>query len=177
MEVIFLFGGGIGLGFILILLIAISSPARPPLDLRRATNNDPLIELDSEQLGRLVAALLDKMGLEIERSQGGKNEILEIYAVNPTPVTGGSFLIHCIPAPTETGKLDGPSVCTFIRAVRSAYVSKGLLFTTGEFGPDARLEAEGAPVELFDRKRIHQMVEKHFEGQEKQSLLDGRAPA
>lgn len=177
MEVIFLFGGGIFLGFLLILLIAISSPARPPMDLRRATNNDPLVELDSEQLGRLVAVLLDKMGLEIERSQGGKNEIMEIYAVNPTPVTGGAFLIHCIPAPAETGKLDGPSVGTFIRAVRSAYVSKGLLFTTGEFAADARLEAEGAPIELFDRQRIHQMVEKHFEGDERKKLLEGQAPA
>jgi hypothetical protein len=169
-EVLVLFFGAILLGFGLIFAIAVSSPPRAPLDFRKEAQQDPLSGLDAEQLGRLVTALLDKMGLEIERSQGGKNEVVEIFATNPAPVTGGSILIHCITAPEDTGRLDGPSVGKFIRAVRSAYVSKGLLFTTGEFAPDARLEAEGAPVELFDRKRIHQMVAQHFEGQDPRSI-------
>ncbi len=162
MAVLVLFGGAIFAGFGLILLIAISSPRPQPVDLKRESNNSPLIDLDSEQLGKIVAELLDKMGLEIDRLQGGKNEVIEIYAVNPEPVTGGKILVHCITAPTETGKLDAPAVGKFIRATRSAYVTKGLLFTTGTFTPDGRLEAEDAPVELFDRDRIQTMVDDYF---------------
>src|SRR5262249_21871902 len=110
MEVILLFLGSIGLGFGLIFLIAVTSPKPQPIDLRKESNNSPLVELDAEQLGKLVGAFLDKMGLEIERIQGGKNELLEIRALNPTPVTGGTFLIHCITAPATTGKLDGQAV-------------------------------------------------------------------
>jgi hypothetical protein len=162
MSVIFLFLGAIGFGFLLIFLIAVTAPKPQPIDLRKESNNSPLVELDSEQLGKLVGAILDKMGIEIERIQGGKNEILEIRAINPTPVTGGTFLVHCITAPPATGKLDGPMVGKFIRAMRSAYVSKGLLFTTGTFTPDGRLAAEDAPVELFDREAIKKLVDQYF---------------
>src|SRR5262245_53624823 len=162
MSVIVLFLGAIFLGFGLIFLIAVTAPKPQAIDLRKESNNSPLVELDAEELGKLVIALLDKMGLEIERTQGGKNEVFEIRALNPTPVTGGTFLVHCMPAPETTGKLDGPAVGAFIRATRSAYVSKGLLFTAGTFTPDGRLAAEDAPVELFDRYAIMKLVEKHF---------------
>ena len=162
MEVIFLFLGSIGLGFILILLIAATAPRPAPVDLRAESGNSPLVELDAEQLGKVVSAILEKMGLEIERWQGGPNEILEIRAINPTPVTGGSLLVHCIAAPKETGKIDGPMVGRFIRAMRSAYVGKGLLFTTGTSTPDGRLAAEDAPVELFDRDQIKKMIDQYL---------------
>lgn len=162
MSVIGLFLIAIVLGFGLIFLIAVTAPKPEPIDLRKESNNSPLVELDAEQLGKLAAALLDKMGIEIERTQGGKNELFEMRALNPTPVTGGTFLVHCIPAPPATGKLDGPAVGAFIRATRSAYVSKGLLFTSGTFTPDGRLTAEDAPVELFDRYAIMKLVDQHF---------------
>jgi hypothetical protein len=162
MSVVFLFLGAIGGGFLLILLIAIGSPRPAPIDMRVESGNSPLVELDSEQLGKLVTALLDKMGLEIERIQGGAGEILEIRAVNPTPITGGTILVHCIIPPAETGRLDGPLVSTFIRAMRTAYVSKGLLFTTGKFTADGRLAADDAPVELFDRDQILKLIGQYF---------------
>lgn len=163
MAVLLLFFGAIGAGLLLIFLIAVTAPRPPPVDLKRESNDSPLITLDSEQLGKVVAELLDKMGLEIDRLQGGKNEVIEIYAENPEPVTGGKILVHCIVAPPETGKLDAPAVGAFIRATRSAYVSKGLLFTTGTFTPDCRLEADDAPVELFDRDRLMKMINQYFD--------------
>jgi hypothetical protein len=169
MSVLLLFFGGIGLGFLLIFLIAVTSPKPAPVDLRAESNNSPLVELDAEELGKLVTAILEKMGLEIERITGGANEIIEIRALNPTPITGGTFFVHCLPAPAETGKIDGPMVGRFIRAMRSAYVSKGLLFTTGTYTPDGRLAAEDAPVELFDRDQILKLVDQYF-GDEGDSL-------
>ncbi|MCK6549546.1 restriction endonuclease [Myxococcota bacterium] len=168
MSVLILFFGGIGLGFLLILLIAVTSPKPAPVDLRAESNNSPLVELDAEELGKLVVAILEKMGLEIERITGGANEIIEIRALNPTPITGGTFFVHCLPAP-PTGRIDGPMVGRFIRAMRSAYVSKGLLFTTGTFTPDGRLAADDAPVELFDRDQILKLVDQYF-GDEGESL-------
>ncbi len=162
MAVIFLFLGAIGLGFVLILLIAITAPRPPPVDLKKESGGSELVELDAEQLASLIASILDKMGLEIDRMQGGKNEIIEIYAVNPTPVTGGKVLVHCLTAPTLTGKVNGQMIGTFIRAVRSAYVSKGLLFTTGTFTPDAHLEAQDAPIEIFDRDQIQKMLDQYL---------------
>ena len=162
MAVLFLFFGAIGLGFLLIVLIAITAPKPQPVDLKKESGGSELVDLDAEQLGNLIASILDKMGLEIERIQGGKNEILEILAVNPTPVTGGKVLVHCITAPTLTGKVNGQMIGTFIRAVRSAYVSKGLLFTTGTFTPDAHLEAQDAPIEIFDRDQLQKMIEQYL---------------
>jgi restriction system protein len=161
-AVVFLFLGAIGFGFVLILLIAITAPRPAPVDLKKESGGSELVELDAEQLGNLVASILDKMGLEIERMQGGKNEILEIFAINPTPVTGGKVLVHCIAAPPMTGKVNGQMIGTFIRAVRSAYVSKGLLFTTGTFTPDAHLEAQDAPIEIFDRDAVRKMLDQYL---------------
>jgi len=161
-AVIFLFLGAIGLGFLLILLIAISAPRPPPVDLKKESGGSELVDLDADQLGNLVASILDKMGLEIDRIQGGKNEILEIFAINPTPVTGGKVLVHCVTAPKMTGKVNGQMIGTFIRAVRTAYVSKGLLFTTGTFTPDAHLEAQDAPVEIFDRDQLQKMIDQYL---------------
>lgn len=177
MDVLFVFLGAIVFGFGLIFLIAVTSPKPQAIDLRKESNNSPLVELDAEELAKLVAALLDKMGLEIERTQGGKNEVFEIRALNPTPVTGGTFLVHCMPAPPATGKLDGPAVGAFIRATRSAYVSKGLLFTAGTFTPDGRLTAEDAPVELFDRYAIMKLIDQHFGRDEALPELMATLPA
>ena len=46
--------------------------------------------------------------------------------------------------------------------MRSAYVSKGLLFTTGDVPPDARLEGEDAPIEVFDRTQLRDLIEQHL---------------
>jgi len=162
MGVIFLLGGAVMFGFFLIFLIGATAPKPQPIDLKQASGGSRLVELDAVQLGKVVAVLLDKMGLELDSAKGGKGGILEIIAINPTPVTGGKILVHCIPAPPETGRVDGPAVLKFIRAVRSAYVSKGLMFTTGEITPDGRLDAEDAPVELFDRDQLAVLIDEHL---------------
>jgi restriction endonuclease Mrr len=164
-AVLFLLFGSVGLGFALIFLIGLTAPKKPKLDLIAASGGSPLVELDAEQLGKVVALLLAKMGLELDRASGGPgSDLLEIVAKNPAPVTGGTVLIHCIPAPSTTGTVDGPMVGKFIRAVRTAYVSKGLLFTTGTFTSEARLEAEDTPIELFDRDQLSQMIDQHLGG-------------
>jgi hypothetical protein len=162
MDVIFLFLGAIGFGFLLIVLIAITSPRPQRIDYRKEASLSALAHLSSEDLGKVVAAILDKMGLEMDRWTGGPNEVLEIRAINPEPIVGGALLIHCITPKEDTGEVDGPMVGRFLRAVRSAYVSKGLLFTTGLFTPDARLAAEDAPIELFDRDQIGKLLQRYF---------------
>jgi hypothetical protein len=164
-AVIFLLLGSVGLGFGLIFLIGLTAPQKPPIDLKASAQGSPLVELDAEQLGKIVTLILHKMGLELDRYSGGPgSDVLEIVAKNPTPITGGTVLVHCIPAPRDTGKVDGLMVGKFLRAVRTAYVSKGLLFTTGNFTPDARLEAEDAPIELFDREQLNTLIEQHLGG-------------
>lgn len=170
MSVLFLFGGAIFFGFLLILLIAVGSPPAPTLTPADKTSGEPLLDLDAEQLSQVVAAILDKMGLEIERMQGGANEVIEIFANNPTPVTGGKFLIHIVPVPEDTGRIDGVRTGAFIRAMRSAYVSKGLLFTAATFSPDAYLEAEDTPAELFDRYKITKLLDDYYGDSEEHPL-------
>jgi len=165
MSVLLLLFAAVALGFILIVLIAVFAPRNAPASsVEEDDDPSPIRALDATDLGKLVSALLEKMGLEIERIQGGKNEILEIRAMNTAPVTGGSLLIHCLAATNVSDCVDGPAVRKFIRSVRSAYVSKGLLFTSGTFTPDAVLEAEDAPIELFDRHRIESLVEEYADG-------------
>ena len=155
--------GAVVLGFVLIALIGVTAPKKPLPDLHHLSgDSSPLLDLDAEQLGKIVAVILDKMGLDLDRASGGRGGELEIFAENPTPVTGGKILVHCVPAPPETGKVNGLRVARFVRAVRSAYVSKGLLFTTGDITPDGWLEAEDAPVELFDRAQLQDMIDTHL---------------
>jgi restriction system protein len=161
--VILLMFGAVMVGFLLIMLIGATAPRATPPDLHTLSGDaSPLLDLDAEALGKVVSVLLDKMGLELDRASGGRGGELEIHAINPTPLTGGKILVHCVPAPEDTGKVNGLRVQQFIRAVRSSYVSKGLLFTTGEITPDGRLEAEDAPVELFDRHQLQKMIDEHL---------------
>ncbi len=160
MAVVGLLFGAFGFGILLIVLISATSP-KIASESRQEAPDSSISSLDAEHFGRLVAALLEKMGLEIERIQGGQNEIIEMAAVNPTPITGGRVLVHCVARP-EAKTLNGRDVGQFIRATRSAYVEKGLLFTTGVFSSDARLEAEDTPIEIFDHHQIQNMVDQHF---------------
>ncbi|MEE2901627.1 MAG: restriction endonuclease [Myxococcota bacterium] len=150
------------IGFVLIALIGATSPPVEHPDFTSGADHANLFDLSADQLGRIVGLLISKMGLELDRASGGSGGEVEIYAINPTPLTGGKILIHCLPAPSEDGKVNGLRVAQFIRATRSAYVSKGLLFTTGDITPDGRLEAEDSPVELFDRMQLASLIEEHI---------------
>jgi restriction system protein len=152
----------IAIGFVMIALIGATSPKPDPIDFTDGADNANLFELDADQLGRIVGLLLSKMGLELDRASGGTSGEVEIHALNPTPLTGGKVLVHCLPAPSHDGTVNGLRVAEFIRATRSAYVSKGLFFTTGDITPDGRLEAEDTPVELFDRNQLAAMIDEHI---------------
>ena len=160
MSVLLVFGVAITLGILLIALIAIGSPKRPLMVPDRKEPASLYEELNSVDLAHLVMQAMGRMGIEVDRWQGGPGEVVEIYANNPTPVTGGSVLIHCVAPPADTGMVDGRQIGRFIRATRSAYVNKGLFFTGGRFSPDAHLEADGAPVELFDGKGLEHLLSK-----------------
>lgn len=156
--------GALALGLVIVIFIGVSAPKAAPMSVAPEGGASPLADLSSEELAKVVATLLDRMGIEFERSQGAAHEVIEIYAVNPAPVTGGKILVHCLAPPKDRNVVDGRMVANFVRAVRSAYVSKGLLFTTGVCTPDAWLEAEDAPVEIFDRERLGRLVEEQLEG-------------
>lgn len=163
MSVLILLFGAVGLGFVLIFLIAAFSPR--PDGAGSAAGNSAATALDAlngEQMGVLVAELLGKMGLEVDRVQGGGDEVVEIRAKNPAPVVGGELLVHCVPGQKLPSGLNGPRVGAFVRAVRSAYVTKGLLFTSAELTPDGRREAEDAPVEIFDRTAFQRLLDQHL---------------
>lgn len=150
------------MGFLLIALISATAPQAPPIDFTQGAENANLFDLNADQLGKIVGIILSKTGYEIDRASGGTGGEVEIFALNPTPLTGGSVLVHCLPAPPDTGCVNGIRIAQFVRATRTAYVSKGLFFTTGDITSDGRHEAEDMPIEIFDRAQLAQLIDEHI---------------
>ena len=47
-------------------------------------------------------------------------------------------------------------------AMRKFHANKAIIVTTAEFTVEAKEQAEGAPIELWDKLSLHKMVRKYF---------------
>lgn len=154
LEILFLAFGAIGVGFILIFLLAVA-------DKKRKSASPPAEPaLTSLQFKKACLAVVDNMKLEVEETTESGDDQLEFIAVNPTPIVGGRFLVRCVYlSPHEA--IQSPEVLEFSNEIVQERLSKGLLMTTGTFADDIAGLSELAPIEFIDGKSLKALMEKY----------------
>lgn len=150
-------------GLALILLI---NRASPPVAVEKAyyqprgVEQQRLERLAPEQFERLCIRLLEEMGLVINSFNSNKRGTIDITAVNPQPITGGNYIVHCIlAAPNEP--IDSTRIIALSDTVRAEGASKGIFITTGFFSEEVPKLIEGPPLELINGQRLRLILGEH----------------
>jgi restriction system protein len=106
-----------------------------------------LLDLSPTDFEVLVANLFGKMGLETKLTRSSRDGGVDAVAFDSRPVLGGKVVIQAKRYRDAVG----------VSAVRDLYgtmmnegASKGILVTTGRYGPDAYGFAKDKPIELID---------------------------
>jgi len=157
---------GLALGFLVILLISLSSPpAQETSDISadgaaKGIAHGWISRMDAEQLARLLSMLFGELKYEVEDTRIGDG-VVDLFAVNPTPITGGRIYVRGIAHP-PLGVVGEDEVRTALDTARAEMVGKALVATGGVFSPEARAAAEGAPLELLDGPTLLTLIKKHL---------------
>ncbi len=155
---LFLIFGAIGFGFFLIFLLALSDKKRKAA--REGGPGEPRPYVSFLQFQKACAQVVEAMKLEIEEVNQIGDARLDMIARNPTPFTGGQFLVHCLYlAPHET--ITAVQVIELSNMVLQERLSKGIFITTGRFTHEIPTIGELAPIEYIDGAALKGLVEKY----------------
>src|SRR5574337_1522624 len=151
----------LGLGLILLLSrsslpVAVEKAYYQP----RGVEQQRLERLAPEQFEHLCVRLLEQMGLSITSCHRNTQGEIDITAVNPQPITGGSYIVRCILTPPEA-PVNSTQIIAMSDTVRAERASKGILITTGFFSEEVPKLTEGPPVELINGQRLRQIMGEH----------------
>ena len=150
-------------GLALILLINRASPpvaAEKAYYQPRGVEQQRLERLAPEQFERLCIRLLEQMGLIINSFNSNKQGQIDITAVNPQPITGGEYIVHCVMAPPDE-PINSTRIIALSDTVRAEGASKGIFITTGFFSEEVPKLVEGPPLELINGQRLRQILGEH----------------
>lgn len=151
------------LGLGLIFLLTRSSPpvaAEKAFYQPRDVEQQRLERLTPEQFERLCFLLLEQMGLSITGCHRNTHGEIDITAVNPQPIIGGSYIVRCVLIPPEV-PINSTQIIALGDTVRAERASKGIFITTGFFSEEVRKLTEGPPIELLNGQRLRQLLEDH----------------
>lgn len=151
----------VAIGFLLIALLVFAKPSRPAVERegRRPEAASNLAHLSMEEFKQLCLKLVDEMGLVVSSCVRSGPWELEISAVNPQPITGGEYLVHC--THPEDGFVASMQVNALRDQVRGEQASKGIFITTGFFAEETSKVAEGPPIELINAKRLKELIQEY----------------
>src|SRR5262249_56129551 len=128
---------GLALGFLVILLISLSSPrAQEVSDVSangaaKSIAHGWISRMDAEQLARLLSMLFGELKYEVEDTRIGDG-VVDLFAVNPTPITRGRIYLPGIAHPPlgVGGEDEGR---TALDTARAEMPGKALVATGGGF--------------------------------------------
>ena len=156
LDVLVLAFVGIGCGFVLIFLLALSDKRRKA---RQPKSEDPLLTF--QQFEKACMAIVEEMKLEIdELTHGSDAHQFDMLARNPTPLVGGQFLIHCVYLRPDQ-LVESPEVLEVSNMIVQERISKGLILTTGRFAEDIATLGELAPMEFIDGAAFKGLMDKY----------------
>ncbi len=147
-------------------LIALLGKARSPGELGAAApmglapEDGWLARLQAEDLDKLLALVFSEMKFEVER-HGARGGMVDLWAVNATPITGMRVYVRGIPSPT-LGMVGEEEVRSAIDTARAEQAGKAIVVTPGGFSPEARAAAAGASADLVDGPALGKLVRKHL---------------
>ena len=144
----------LAMGFFLIAVLGFAKPSRPAVERegRRPDAASGFAHLTMADFERLCLALVEEMGLVVSSYVRNGPRELEIAAVNPQPITGGDFVVHC--THPEDGFVGAARVNILRDQVKGEQAAKGIFITTGFFAEETSKVAEGPPLELINAKRL-----------------------
>jgi hypothetical protein len=135
-------------------------------DLARESNDAPtslsaasfadLQGLTGPEFENRVRMLLESLGLRVEVTKGSWDGGIDCVAYDERPIAGGKIIVQ---AKRYTGTVDASAVRDLFGTMHSERAAKGVLITTGKFGPTSWQFAEGKPIELIDGNRLMQLYQ------------------
>jgi hypothetical protein len=148
----------LAIGFLLIALLVFAKPSRPAIERegRRPEAASGFAHLTMADFERLCLKLVEEMGLVVSSYVRNGPRELEIAAVNPQPITGGDFVVHC--THPEDGFVGAARVNILRDQVKGEQAAKGIFITTGFFAEETSKVAEGPPLELINAKRLRELM-------------------
>lgn len=155
MIILFLALGAIVTGFSLIFLIALSDKKRrqkiPPTQEKQLTQ---------DQFEKACATIIEEMKLTIEEIRRSGEGWLDMIVRNPAPITGGQYLVYCLPADPEQ-VIGVTEIMELSNRVIQERLSKGIFLTTGRFTPEIPAIGELAPMEFIDGEAFKKLLAKY----------------
>jgi hypothetical protein len=155
------------LGFGVILLISLTAPradqgseATEAGGLGGNTPHAWIARLDARDLGKLLTLLFSELKFEVQDTRVSDG-VVDLFAVNPTPITGGRVYIRGVSHP-PLGVVGEEEVRVALDTARAEMAGKALVATGGSFSQEARAAAEGAPLELLDGATLMGLIKKHL---------------
>lgn len=151
------------IGFALIFFLRRGTP---PIAMESAYYEEPLADLGPlgglhpEEFKELCLRLLEAWGLKVREVLSEEPGKLDIVAVHPHAVLGGTYLVHGILAPPNQ-IVDSAPVIGLSDTVRHERAMKGILITTGYFSQEVDKILEGSPVELINCRRLADLLEEY----------------
>jgi hypothetical protein len=120
-----------------------------------------LARIGGEGFERLLAMLFSEMKFDVQRHSLSGAGLVDLYASNPTPITGMRIYVRGVYAP-PLGVVGEEEVRLAIDTARAEHVGKGIVVTPGGYSAEARAAAEGASVDLIDGAALAKLVRKHL---------------
>ncbi len=160
--------GALVLGFLVIILISLTAPRAEEMAAIDGHSPDGTVDtphawigrLDTEDLGKLLSMLFAELKFEVEDARSSDG-VVDLFAVNPTPITGGRVYIRGIAHP-PLGVVGEDEVRVALDTARAEMAGKALVATGGIFSSEAKAAAEGAPLELLDGATLMGLIKKHL---------------
>jgi restriction system protein len=130
-----------------------------PIDVLSEIDRRPnLLDLTPTQFEHFTQNLFAKMGLQVQVFKPGGDGGIDCVAYDPRPIFGGKF---CIQAKLYRGTVPPTHVRDLYGAVVHEGATRGLLITTGGFGPSSYAWANGKPLELISGSGLLALCHQH----------------
>ncbi|MDG4831205.1 restriction endonuclease [Solwaraspora sp. WMMD1047] len=117
-----------------------------------------LLTLSAAEFESLIQNLFAKMGLDTRHVSTPADGGVDCVAFDPRPIFGGKVVIH---ARRNRGTVDVSAVRDLFGTLHDENASKGILVTTGGYGPASFEFASGKPLELIDGSNLLNLLAEH----------------
>jgi len=106
-----------------------------------------LASLSPSEFEDLVAGLLERFGYKVQQTLKSWDGGVDCIAVDSRPLVGGVVIVQ---AKRYAGTVDASAVRDLFGTLHARGATKGILITSGTFGPSSWDFARGKPIELID---------------------------
>ncbi len=156
-EALIVIFGSIFMGFGLIFLLAVSDKKKK----KTLSPTTPGPSVLPSYFEKACFQIIEGMKLEIEEIHRSGNSLIDVLAQNPTPLTGGRYLIRCLYCDDPERSIQTTEILEFSNNILQERLSKGIFLTTGKFSPEISSLGELAPIEFVDGEDLEKLLKKY----------------